>query len=93
VVPPASAGFDSHKKLSGRKRHILVDTCGFLITVAITPASAQDRDIAYALVTAARHRGRRRLAHIWADNGYHGDWIGRAALFTPRREIAPRRQE
>lgn len=80
VVPVASAGFDPHKKVSGRKRHILTDTLGFLITVAVTPASTQDRDIAYRLVTAARQRGRDRLSHIWADNGYHGNWISRARL-------------
>jgi transposase len=75
VVPAASSGFDPHKKVNGRKRHILIDTLGFLITVAVTPASAQDREVAFHVVTAARHRGRHRLAHVWADNGYHGDWI------------------
>jgi transposase len=78
VVPIASAGFDPHKKVSGRKRHILTDTCGFLITVAVTPASAQDRDIAFRLVTAACQRGRTRLARIWADKGYQGDWTRQA---------------
>jgi transposase len=78
VVPAASSGFDLHKKVNGRKRHILAGTLGFLITVAVTPASAQDRDPAFHLLAAARHRGRHRLAHVWADNGYHGDWTGRA---------------
>jgi len=77
-VPIASAGFDPHKKVSGRKRHILTDTSGYLIAVAVTPASAQDRDVAGRLVTAARQRGRTRLAHIWADKGYQGDWTRKA---------------
>jgi transposase len=74
VVPVASSGFDPHKKVNGRKRHILTDTLGLLITVAVTPASAQDRDTAFPLLAAARHRGRHRLAHIWADHGYLGTW-------------------
>jgi len=37
VVPAASSGFDPHKKVNGRKRHILTDTLGSLITVAVTP--------------------------------------------------------
>jgi transposase len=78
VVPAASSGFDPHKKVSGRKRHILIDTLGFLITVAVTPASVQDRDPAFPLVAAARRRGRHRLSHVWADNACHGDWIARA---------------
>jgi transposase len=76
VVPAASSGFDPHKKVNGRKRHILTDTLGFLITVAVTPASTQDRDIAFALVAAARRRGRHRLARVWADYGYQGSWAG-----------------
>ena len=75
VVPAASSGFDLHKKVNGRKRHILVDTLGFLITVAVTPANVQDRDPAFPLLAGARRRGRHRLSHIWADNAYHGDWI------------------
>jgi transposase len=75
VVPAASSGFDPHKKVNGRKRHILIDTHGFLITVAVTPANRQDRDVAFLLLASARRRGRHRLARIWADHGYHGDWI------------------
>ena len=30
VVPAASSGFDHHKKVNGRKRHILTDTLGLL---------------------------------------------------------------
>ena len=76
VVPAASAGFDPHKKVNGRKRHILTDTCGFLMAVAVTPASAQDRDLAFPLLAAARARGRHRLTHLWADQGYLGTWAG-----------------
>jgi transposase len=74
VVPSATSGFDSWKKVNGRKRHLLVDTLGLLIAVVIGPASGQDRDGAVALLWQARRRGRRRLAVVWTDNGYHGDY-------------------
>jgi transposase len=85
VVPAATSGFDSFKKVNGRKRHLMVDTLGLLITVAAGPASGQDRDGAAALLARARRRGRRRLALAWADNAYHGayqDWSRRKLGIT-----------
>src|SRR6185369_14882078 len=37
-------GFDAGKKVTGRKRHILVDTLGLLLSVSVQPADVQDRD-------------------------------------------------
>jgi putative transposase len=74
VVPVATSGFDHHKKVNGRKRHLLVDTLGLLIAVAVTPASAADRAGAALVLKKARAAGRRRLALAWADKAYHGDW-------------------
>jgi putative transposase len=74
VVPAATSGFDSWKKVNGRKRHLLVDTLGLLIAVVVGPASGQDRDAAAVLLRRARRRGRHRLALTWADNGYHGEY-------------------
>jgi putative transposase len=37
-------GFDAGKKVTGRKRHILVDTLGLLLNVVVHPADLQDRD-------------------------------------------------
>lgn len=73
VVPAATSGYDSHKKVNGRKRHLMVDTLGLLMAVVVSAANAQDRDGAVALLRAAARRGRRRLEKIWADHGYHGD--------------------
>jgi putative transposase len=74
VVPSATSGFDSWKKVNGRKRHLLVDTLGLLIAVVVSAASVQDRDGAVVLLRRAVRRRRRRLARIWADNGYHGEY-------------------
>jgi transposase len=74
VVPAATSGFDSYKKINGRKRHLLTDTLGLLVAVMVTPASTADRDAAPVLLRTARRRGRRRLRLTWADYGYHGSW-------------------
>jgi putative transposase len=37
-------GYDAGKQVKGRKRHILVDTLGLLITVIVTSASLPDRE-------------------------------------------------
>ncbi len=35
-------GYDGGKKITGRKRHIIVDNLGLLLVVAVTAASADD---------------------------------------------------
>jgi hypothetical protein len=37
-------GYDAGKKISGKKRHILVDTTGLLMHAGVHPADIQDRD-------------------------------------------------
>jgi transposase len=74
VVPAATSGYDSHKNVNGRKRHLLVDTLGLLVCVVVTAANVQDRAGAALLLKRARARGRHRLALAWADKAYEGDW-------------------
>jgi putative transposase len=75
VVPAATSGYDGSKNVNGRKRHILTDTLGLLITVAATAANVPDRHGAAILLRRARRRGRHRLALAWGDRGYEGeDW-------------------
>jgi putative transposase len=70
-------GFDAGKKVNGRKRHILVDTLGLLLTVVVTVASVQDRDGARLLLR--RLPGScKKLKKVWVDGGYSGrlvDWV------------------
>ncbi|MCC5640445.1 transposase [Nostoc sp. CHAB 5844] len=42
MVSP-EVGYDSGKKIKGRKRHILVDTLGLLIVVVITAANVSEQ--------------------------------------------------
>jgi len=74
VVPAATSGYDRFKNVNGRKRHLVVDTGGLLIAVAVTPASTADRVGAALALKAARAAGRARLARVWADKAYDGDW-------------------
>jgi transposase len=65
-------GYDAGKKVKGRKRHIVTDTCGFLIFILVHAADIQDRDGAVDVLAAIRHRFP-WLRHIFADGGYAGD--------------------
>jgi putative transposase len=74
---PGIRGYDKAKQINGRKRHILVDTLGLLLTVVVTAASVQDRDGAKLLLQ--RLGGAcKKLRLIWVDGGYRGqllDWV------------------
>ena len=67
-------GFDAGKKIRGRKRHLLVDTLGLVLAVAVTPAAVQDRAGARLLLPFLRHCFC-RLRVIWADGAYTGTLI------------------
>jgi len=68
-------GNDAGKKVRGRKRHLLVDTEGLLVTVVVTPASVQDPTAAYEVLAEGKERSS-RLSHVWADGRYQGKLIG-----------------
>jgi putative transposase len=50
-------GYDSAKKVTGRKRHILVDVLGLLLVVVVHKASIQERAGAKMLLLRALKRG------------------------------------
>jgi transposase len=79
TVPSATRGFDAGKKVKGRKRFIVTDTIGLLLTVHVVAASVQDRDGARRplLWTRLDHPSVRK---IWADQGFAGrlvDWTAK----------------
>ena len=65
------SGFDMAKRIKGRKRHIVTDTEGSLLTVLVQPANVQDNHGAAPLL---RIIGRMfpSLRHIFADRVYRG---------------------
>lgn len=77
-------GYDGAKNVTGRKRHLLVDTLGLLLVVVVTTACVQERDGAKLLfqrLTGAC----KKLRRIWVDGGYRGptlrDWVARHCRF------------
>lgn len=71
------SGYDAGKKVKGRKRHIVTDTCGFLIFILVHAADIQDRDGAVDVLAAIRYRFP-WLRHIFADGGYAGEKLRNA---------------
>jgi putative transposase len=70
-------GYDGGKKLSGRKRHLLVDTMGLLLSVVVHAADIQDREGVKFLLEPLKDRFP-RISLVWVDNGYTGTgrtWI------------------
>lgn len=65
-------GFDGNKKVKGRKRHVLVDTLGLLLSIYTTPANTGDRWGAKACLGGKKYF-LPRLRKIWADANYTGD--------------------
>src|SRR5882762_8000256 len=97
-------GYDAAKKVKGRKRHVVTDTSGLLVGIAVHPANIQDRDGA-GLVIEAIHDLFPWLRHLFADSVYNGpnlrkalvkfgDWtsdIVKRAPGATRFQLLPRR--
>ncbi len=70
-------GYDGGKKLSGVKRHIVVDTLGLLLVVVVSAASADDGTFAPEVLKRLTDEHRSRLKLIWADGKYHNRRLDR----------------
>ena len=66
-------GYDGGKKVKGRKRHLLVDTEGFVLKTKIHSAKVMDYEGIKSLVRKADTSGFPRLSHLWLDAGYRGE--------------------
>jgi putative transposase len=67
-------GYDAGKKVTGRKRHIVVDSLGLLLAVVVTAANVQDRDGAKQVFARAQDWAP-RLRLVWADYAYAGPLV------------------
>ncbi len=70
-------GYDGGKKLSGVKRHIVVDTLGLLLVVVVSAASADDGTFAPEVLRRLTAEHRSRLELIWADGKYRNHRLDR----------------
>ena len=72
-------GYDGGKKVKGRKRHLLVDTEGFVLKAKVHSAKVMDYEGIKVLLDCAKELFP-RLSHLWMDGGYNGedkggDWV------------------
>jgi putative transposase len=77
-------GYDGGKKITGRKRHIIVDTLGLLVVALVSVASADDGTAAPGVLRKLTAEHRTRLEKIWADGKYNNhqlnDWLKRTKV-------------
>jgi putative transposase len=79
-------GYDAGKKISGRKRHLLVDVMGLVLIAVVHSAGVQDDEGAREVLAQLRHRFH-RLRLLWADSIY-----GRSGLPEWARALRERRR-
>jgi putative transposase len=79
-----SRGSDGGKKITGRKRQILVDKLGLLLVVVVSVASADDGTFAPDVLAKLTTEHQTRLRNIWADGKYRNhhldEWLIKAAV-------------
>ncbi len=68
-VGGAERGYDASKKVTGRKRQLVVDTLGLVLAVAVHAASVQDHQGARRVVAKLKEKSK-RLKVILADSAY-----------------------
>jgi hypothetical protein len=60
-------GYDGGKQVKGRQRPVLVETCGLLLSVEVTPANISDQAGARRLLVGLKPL-QSRLELMWADS-------------------------
>lgn len=80
TVGADSRGYDTGKKINGRKRHLVTDTLGMLVVVLVSTAALQDRDGGRLVLDRAR-MAMPSIALVWADGGYAGKLVAFAACY------------
>lgn len=70
-------GYDGGKKVSGRKRHLIVDTLGLLLVVLVSPANADDGTHAPKVLAKLTPAHTSRLDEIRGDGKYNNRTLDR----------------
>jgi putative transposase len=87
-------GYDGGKKITGRKRHIAVDTLGMLLAVAVGGANVDDAKAAPEVLQQLNRKDYPRLKVVWADGKYHNhalnDWKAKQQELEWKLEIVSR---
>jgi putative transposase len=88
-------GYDGGKKIDGRKRHLLVDTEGFVLMAKVHSAKVLDQEGIKLLLERANEKFP-RLKHLWLDAGYKGEdkgkgWVQKVLGWTVEIVERPRK--
>jgi putative transposase len=88
-------GYDGGKKVRGRKRHLLVDTEGFVLKAKVHSAKVMDYEGIKLLLERAGEQFL-RLSHLWLDAGYRGedkgkDWVEKTLGWSVELVERPRK--
>jgi len=78
-------GYDGGKKVSGRKRHIVVDSLGLLLAVAVTGAKVDDGTAAPQVLGRLPAAALGRLEVVWGDGRYRNKALERWRQRTQAR--------
>ena len=84
--PANHTGYDGGKKITGRKRHLAVDTLGLLLAVVVTSAAIDDGVAAPAVLGQLTSEKFPRLKVIWGDNKYHNHALLKWVEGDPSRQ-------
>ena len=79
-VGGSQQGFDGGKKIKGRKRHIITDSQGLLLSAVSHTENTHDSLAAFGVIETLKHRFP-RLTKIFADGGYRGELIENVKIF------------
>jgi putative transposase len=70
-------GYDGGKKIDGRKRHLLVDTEGFVLEAKVHSAKILDQEGIKKLLRHADEKFSRLKHFLWLDAGYRSEEKGK----------------
>jgi len=72
-------GYDGGKKITGRKRHLVVDSLGLLLAVTVTSAAVDDAVGGKEVLSMVESEVFPRLHTVYADSKYHNfklyEWV------------------
>jgi putative transposase len=92
---PGERGYDSAKRVKGRNRHLLVDTLGLLLVVAVTAAAVSENAGARLVLSRLGGSGK-KLRRVRVDAGYRGtllDWAWEHCHLILERVLRPKGQK
>ncbi|MEU7650307.1 IS5 family transposase [Streptomyces huasconensis] len=78
TVGRGTSGYDPGKRITGRKRHVVVDLTGLPLLVGVTPADVHDSQAARTMLTRLRH-AHPEITIVRADRAYAGTLVGWAS--------------